>query len=76
MTLDQLEIGKSAIVKKVGGIEEIRLRFLDMGIIPHTKVTMMKAAPLGDPVEIRLRNYELTLRKQECADIEIEEIVE
>lgn len=72
MTLDQLEIGKSGRITTVGGEGALRLRFLDMGLIPHTVVKMQKAAPLGDPIQILIRGYELTLRLEEAAKIEIE----
>ena len=71
MTLDRLEVGKSAVITAVGGEGALRLRFLDMGLIPRTKVTMQKKAPSGDPVQIFIRGYELTLRLQEAGDIEI-----
>ncbi|MEG2234580.1 MAG: FeoA family protein [Oscillospiraceae bacterium] len=71
MTLNQLPIGKSGTILKVGGEGELRLRLLDMGIIPKTKVTMRKIAPLGDPIEIHLRDYELTLRVDDAKEIEI-----
>ena len=73
MTLDKLEIGKSAIITKVGGEGALRLRFLDMGLIPHTAVRMQKTAPSGDPIQILIRGYELTLRLEEASKIEIEE---
>ena len=72
MTLETLQIGKTAVIKTVGGEGELRCRLLDMGLIPKTKVTMMKVAPMGDPMEIRLRGYELTLRKEDAGKIEIE----
>ncbi|MGM9645642.1 MAG: ferrous iron transport protein A [Eubacteriales bacterium] len=71
MTLDKLPIGKSAIVTKVGGEGELRLRLLDMGIIPGTEITIHKIAPLGDPIEIRIRGYELTLRIEDAKNIEV-----
>lgn len=71
MTLDQLEIGKTAVIKKVGGYGALRLRLLDMGLIPRTKVTMRKIAPMGDPIEIMVRGYELTLRKEDARCIEL-----
>lgn len=74
MTLDELKIGGAAIIKAVGGAGELRLRLLDMGLIPRTPVTLQKAAPLGDPLEIRLRGYELTLRRDEARWIEVEPI--
>lgn len=71
MTLHQLPIGQSAIITKVGGERELRYRFLDMGLIPKTKVTVTKVAPMGDPIEIRLRGYTLTLRVEDAKNIEI-----
>ena len=76
MTLDQLETGSSAVITAVGGEGALRLRFLDMGLIPRMRVTMQKKAPSGDPVQIFIRGYELTLRLQEAADIEIAPEVE
>ena len=73
-TLKQLGIGKSAIVTKVGGEGALRQHFLDMGLIPGTEVKVMKYAPMGDPMEVRLHGYELTLRLAEADQIEIEEI--
>ena len=66
MTLDELAIGHSAAIKAVGGEGALRLRFLDMGLIPRTRVTMQKMAPMGDPIEISVRGYELTLRKADA----------
>lgn len=71
MTLDQIEIGREAIITKVGGEGELRCRFLDMGLIPKTKVKVQKMAPMGDPIEIQLRGYELTLRKEDAQKIEV-----
>ncbi len=71
MTLDQLPIGQEAVITIVGGEGALRLRFLDMGLIPKTRVTVMKTAPMGDPIEIRLRGYELTIRKEEAMNIEV-----
>ena len=71
MTLDQLPIGQEAIITAVGGQGELRCRFLDMGIIPKTRVRMQKVAPMGDPMEIRLRGYELTIRREDAAKINI-----
>lgn len=71
MTLDKLKIGSSAVIKTVGGEGSLRLRLLDMGLIPHTKVTMQKVAPMGDPIEIMVRGYELTLRIDDAKNIEI-----
>ncbi|MBM6830330.1 ferrous iron transport protein A [Anaerotignum lactatifermentans] len=71
MTLNQLPIGQSAVIVKVGGEGELRYRFLDMGLIPKTRVTVTKVAPMGDPIEIRLRGYTLTLRVEDAKNIEI-----
>ena len=71
MTLKELEKGKSAVVTAVGGEKQLRRHFLDMGLIPGTEVTVVKFAPLGDPVQLRLRGYELTLRLEDAARIEI-----
>ncbi|MEG0146596.1 MAG: FeoA family protein [Clostridia bacterium] len=71
MTLDQLPIGQEAVVAKVGGEGALRLRLLDMGIIPRTRVTVEKVAPMGDPVEIKVRGYALTLRIADAQNIEV-----
>lgn len=71
MTLDQLHVGQSGTIKIVGGEGELRRRFLDMGLTPGTKVLVRKVAPLGDPIEIHLRGYELTLRKEDALRIEL-----
>lgn len=71
MTLEELPIGKQAVIKSVGGEGALRCRFLDMGLIPKTRVEVRKVAPMGDPIEIRLRGYELTVRKDDAAKIEV-----
>lgn len=71
MTLEELPIGESAIIKSVGGEGALRCRFLDMGLIPKTRVEVRKVAPMGDPIEIRLRGYELTIRKDDAKEIEV-----
>ncbi|MDE6981514.1 MAG: ferrous iron transport protein A [Lachnospiraceae bacterium] len=73
MTLDKLPIGKDAVITAVGGEGALRCRLLDMGLIPKTRVVVKKIAPMGDPIEIRLRGYELTLRREEAKEIEVEE---
>lgn len=73
MTLDRLPAGKSAVITRVGGEGALRLRFLDMGLIPKTVVTVVKIAPLGDPMELHLRGYELTLRMEDASMIEVEQ---
>ncbi len=74
MTLRDLPIGKSATVCYVGGEGALRQHFLDMGLIPTAEVTMVKYAPMGDPVEVRIHSYELTLRLADAEKIEIEDI--
>jgi ferrous iron transport protein A len=74
MTLDQLAIGQSAKILSVGGEGALRCRLLDMGLIPRTRVTLRKVAPMGDPIEIRLRGYELTLRLEDAQKIEAEAV--
>ena len=71
ITLDALPIGKTAIILSVGGAGALRLRLLDMGLIPKTKVTLIKRAPMGDPIELRVRGYELTLRVEDAKQITI-----
>lgn len=71
MTLDKLEVGKDAIIESVGGQGALRRHFLDMGLTPGTEITLMKVAPMGDPIEVRLRGYELTLRLADAARIGI-----
>ena len=74
MTLNELQIGKTARVLKVGGKGALRQHFLDMGVIPGTEVTLVKLAPMGDPMELRIHGYELTLRRDDAKKIEIEEL--
>ena len=62
MTLNELSIGQTAVVTKIGGDGALRQHFLDMGLIPGTEVTVEKFAPMGDPMELMLHGYELTLR--------------
>lgn len=74
MTLDKLQVGKSARITKVGGEGALRLRLLDMGLIPRTVVTIIKKAPMGDPIELSLRGYQLSIRLESAKDIEVDEI--
>ena len=76
MTLKELEIGKSAVITSVGGSGALRQHFLDMGVIPGAEVTAEKLAPMGDPMELQIHGYELTLRLGEAAQIDIEPISE
>ena len=76
MTLNELKTGSSGIITAVGGDGPLRCRLLDMGLIPHTRVTLLKVAPMGDPIEIRVRGYVLTLRVEEAQKIEVKEAAE
>ena len=73
MTLDELPVGRSAVITAVGGEGVLRCRLLDMGLIPQTRVRVGKVAPMGDPMELQLRGYVLTLRKEDARSITIEE---
>lgn len=72
MTLRELQVGQIARITKVGGEGALRQHFLDMGLIPGTEVNLVKYAPMGDPMELRLHGYELTLRLAEAEDLEVE----
>ena len=74
MTLRDLQTGESAVILTVGGSGALRQHFLDMGMIPGVEVTLVKYAPMGDPMELRLHGYELTLRLADAEQIEIEEV--
>ena len=73
MTLKELGIGKNAVILSVGGEGALRQHFLDMGLIPGAEVTMVKFAPMGDPLELKIHGYELTLRVADAEKIEIKE---
>ena len=73
MTLDELKIGHTGVITAVKGEGALRLRLLDMGLIPKTKVSLIKVAPMGDPIEICVRGYELTLRKDDARNISLAE---
>ena len=75
MTLKDLKIGKSGVVLEVGGEKALRRRLLEMGITPRTTVTVKKAAPMGDPIELLLRGYVLSLRLEDAQKITVEEIL-
>ena len=72
MTLDKLPLGQEAVITAVGGEGALRCRLLDMGLIPKTRVRVEKIAPLGDPLELRVRGYSLSLRKENAGKIEVE----
>ena len=74
MTLKELGIGQSAMICKVGGEGALRQHFLDMGMIPGAEITVVKFAPMGDPMELQIHGYELTLRLAEADQIEVEPI--
>ena len=72
MTLNELKIGDSGVITAVGGEGALRCRLLDMGPTPRTVVTLRKVAPMGDPIEIHVRGYELTLRVEDARQITVE----
>ena len=72
MTLDKLPLGQEAVITAVGGEGALRCRLLDMGLIPKTRVRVEKVAPLGDPLELRVRGYSLSLRQEDAGKIEVE----
>ena len=74
MTLKELEVGKSAVIRRVGGEGALRQHFLDMGMIPGAEVTVIKLAPMGDPMDVQVHGYELTLRLAEAQQIDIQPI--
>ena len=74
MTLRDLPVGKTATIRSVGGEGALRQHFLDMGLIPQGEVTVVKYAPMGDPVELRIHSYELTLRLADAEKIQVEKI--
>lgn len=73
MTIDDLKIGQSGTIGTVGGEGALRLRLLDMGLIPGTKVLLQKVAPMGDPIQIQIRGYELTIRREDARKITLRE---
>ncbi len=74
MNLSELKVGQSAAITAVGGEGTLRNRLLDMGLTPRATVTLEKVAPMGDPMEIRVRGYELTLRKEDARNIQVKEV--
>ena len=73
MTLDQLPIGREAVIQQVGGEGALRRHMLEMGLTPHTRVQVRKVAPMGDPIQLELRGSELTLRLEDARNITLEE---
>ncbi|UZT83009.1 FeoA family protein [Caproicibacterium sp. BJN0003] len=74
MKLNELPIGKEAIIKEVQGKGALRRHMLDMGLTPHTQVKIQKVAPMGDPIELTLRGYELTLRVDDAKNVIVQEV--
>ena len=73
MTIDDLKIGQEGTIAAVGGEGALRLRLLDMGLIPGTRVRLQKVAPMGDPIQILIRGYELTIRRDDARKITLKE---
>ena len=71
-TLDQLKVGESATVARLHGEGAVKRRIMDMGLTKGTAVTVRKVAPLGDPIELTIRGYELSIRRDEAAKVEVE----
>ena len=71
MTLNELEVGKTVKVVRINGKGAVKRRIMDMGLVKGTEVTVRKVAPLGDPIEVTVRGYELSIRKVEAAAIEV-----
>lgn len=74
MKLNELPIGKEAIIKEIQGKGALRRHMLDMGLTPHTQVKIQKVAPMGDPIELTLRGYELTLRVDDAKNVIVQEV--
>ena len=72
MTLDKLHPGEGGIITAVGGEGDLRLRLLDMGLIPKTRVKIERIAPMGDPIQLQLRGYSLTLRLEDASHVEVD----
>ena len=71
--MNELAIGQSGVIASVGGEGALRCRLLDMGLTPRTRVTLQKVAPMGDPIQINIRGYELTLRREDARLIDLKE---
>ena len=76
MTLDQITPGEECELLIVGGEGVLRRRLLDMGFTPHTKIKVRKVAPMGDPIEVSLRGYVITIRKEEAAKLTVQKVSE
>lgn len=75
LTLDKLKPGSSGVINNVGGKGALRRRLFDLGLTPNTTILVRKVAPLGDPIEVYLRGFELTLRKEDAKQIQIKEVI-
>ena len=73
MTLAEIKVGQDAVLRTIGGQGELRHHLLDMGLTPGTEVTLRKVAPMGDPIQIQVRGYELTIRREDAAKITLKE---
>lgn len=73
MTLDKIDIGEFRRIKTIGGSGALRRRLLDMGLTPKTAIKVVKIAPMGDPIVLSLRGYELTLRKEDAKQVQLED---
>ncbi|MDF2677272.1 MAG: ferrous iron transport protein [Bacillota bacterium] len=73
MTLDNIKVGNGGIIESIGGEGLLRRRLLDMGLTPNTRVEVRKVAPMGDPIELLIRSYVLTIRKEEASKIKLKE---
>jgi Fe2+ transport system protein FeoA len=72
-SLAALPLGGSAVVRRVSSGRSIARRLMELGLVPGTRVTMLRVAPLGDPIELRVRNYALSIRRSEALTIEVDE---
>lgn len=71
MTLDQLNVGDEKTVVRLNGTDAIRRRLMEMGMTAHAKVRLIRRAPLGDPLDVKVRGYHLSLRKEEASAVEV-----
>ena len=71
--LSSVRVGESAVIARVGCARRVAVRLLEMGLLPGTRVTAMRVAPLGDPIELRVRGYALSIRRAEADQIEVED---
>ncbi|MBZ4669816.1 MAG: ferrous iron transport protein [Clostridiales bacterium] len=75
LTLNDIKTGSSAVVTKIGSLGPLKRRLVDMGITPGVRIFVKKVAPLGDPIEIKLRGYELSIRRSEAKNIFVKKII-